>query len=105
MNTKHTPTPWKIWPGTHPRSLFAVDLMPSPSALAKMKHLNGVTDAASCNQARANAALIVLAVNTYQSIQDALGTNEDGEALVEVARNAPPSPARRRLAEQQTFGW
>lgn len=36
----------------------------------------------------ADARLIEMAVNAYQQIKDALGTDEDGEALVRVARNA-----------------
>jgi hypothetical protein len=36
----------------------------------------------------ADIATILQAVNTYQGIKDALGTDEDGEALVRVARAA-----------------
>lgn len=42
------------------------------------------------------AADIINACNTYQAIKDALDTDEDGEALVEVARNA--HRAERELA-------
>lgn len=90
----HTPTPWLVVTGADPqrRTIIARGVAGHPAVAETRSEGFG----SGCKPDFANADFIVLACNTYEAIKDALGTDEDGEALVEVARNA--HRAERELA-------
>lgn len=73
----HTPTPWVNHSG---------HLMLMGPSIGFPAHPNG--KAIAKFQTLADLDYAHRAVNAYQQIKDALGTDEDGDALIEVARNA-----------------
>jgi hypothetical protein len=84
--SEHTPTPWRLHKHAYAHVCTGVR---DERGIA---NCGGYSTNTNHNRIQdenlANAAFIVRACNVYEAIKAALNTEEDDDALVEVARNA-----------------
>jgi hypothetical protein len=98
MKDEPTPGPWEYVPSTEHHGPYITSqfgsticdfyVMSHPGEPSERNGGKSKPISFMAEMADANAELAVVAINSYRAIKEALGTEEDGEALVEVARNA-----------------
>ncbi len=79
--TDHAPTPWVAHSGHNGAGMPFFEIKDAEGFIVLSIRGGSIP-------VKADIEAIISAVNTYQAIKDALGTGEDGEPLVRVARAA-----------------